>query len=346
MSSDDSISYVREAFFNPWHLGVLTVALVLSVVVSGSLPLVPLWGPLALVAGAELTYLGVLPRMPRFRRHVRSQRRAERHKPPSQKEVFQQLSRHSQQRYARLRKLRDEIESNYRGLSYASQGLLDSHLKKLSGLLDSYLNLLHQRERYHRYVDGATGDDVTAAIDALKDDMADDSERVRAVKKRRLHVLQQRLARFRKGQENLEIIGAQLETIEDVVKYIHEQSITLQNPEEVSFQLDTLLDEVEETQASVREIEDIFASPSDLVGSYDLDDVEDLDATDAELEQAGDLDDIDLDDVDLDEADAGETVSEEGGAELELDDTPAEEGANGTAESAEPTDASRSRVRE
>jgi hypothetical protein len=93
---------------------------------------------------------------------------------------------------------------------------------------------------------------------------------VRAVKKRRLRVLEQRLARFKKGHENLEIIGAQLGTIEDVVKYIHEQSWTLQNPEEISFQLDTLLNEVEETQDSVQEIEEVFSSPGDMLGDTEL----------------------------------------------------------------------------
>ena len=36
------------------------------------------------------------------------------------------------------------------------------------------------------------------------------------------------------------------------------QSLTMKNPEEITFQLDTLLDEVEATQASVIELEDVF----------------------------------------------------------------------------------------
>jgi hypothetical protein len=120
-------------------------------------------------------------------------------------------------------------------------------------------------------------------IRTLKADMSDDGNRVRAVKQRRLRVLKQRLARFRKAHENLEIIGAQLGTIEDVVKYIHEQSWTLQDPQEVGMQLDTLLEEVEETQASIREIEDVFTSP----GDYLQDDLDELDAElEAEVEAA------------------------------------------------------------
>ena len=54
------------------------------------------------------------------------------------------------------------------------------------------------------------------------------------------------------------MIEAQVATIEDVVKYIHEQSLTLNNPEEITYQLDVLLSEVEETEASVSQIESVF----------------------------------------------------------------------------------------
>jgi hypothetical protein len=92
-------------------------------------------------------------------------------------------------------------------------------------------------------------------------------------------VLEKRLARFQKAHENLEILGAQLGTIEDVVKYIHEQSWTLQNPDEVTMQLDALLEEVEETQRSIHEIEDVFSAP----GDYLDDEFDDLAALDEEL---------------------------------------------------------------
>jgi len=54
-----------------------------------------------------------------------------------------------------------------------------------------------------------------------------------------------------------------------VTKYILEQSLTLRNPEEITFQLDTLLSEVEETQASVIEMEEVFAKPADLLSEMD-----------------------------------------------------------------------------
>ncbi|ARA93455.1 hypothetical protein AWN76_010000 [Rhodothermaceae bacterium RA] len=265
--SDREINYTKEAFLNPWNLGFLIMAMLTAFFLSGTEP----WFNIVLIlaAAAELMYLGIVPRQERFQRHVRAQRAAEHRRPPSQKEIFGLLSRPNQRRYARLRKLEREIEANYRKLSYASQGLLDSHLKKINGLLDSYLNLLYQKERYEQFAATTTESEVVRAIQALKQDMTDDSPRVRAIKQRRLRILEQRLERFKRSSENLEIIEAQLETIEDVTKYIHEQSITLRNPEEITFQLDTLLSEVEETEASVEELEEVFGRSADLLGEMD-----------------------------------------------------------------------------
>jgi 3-dehydroquinate dehydratase len=109
--------------------------------------------------------------------------------------------------------------------------------------------------------------------------METDPPRVRQIKQKRLDILEKRLDRFKKAHENLAVIEAQLETIEDVTKYIHEQSLTMRNPEEVSFQLDTLIAEVEETQAAVTEIEEVFSrATSDLLGDIDT---YDSSATDA-----------------------------------------------------------------
>jgi len=278
------INYTKEAFLNTWNL-VFLLTLVVTATGLGLSGLAPAWLVnlvVVLGAGAELLYLGVMPRHGRFQRHVRSQKIAEGNQEPSQREIFSQLRNRSQRRYAKLRKLRDQIRDNYQQLSYASQGILDNHLNKIDGLLESYLDLLLQRERYRDFTDSATEDNIRDSIEALKRDMSDDAERVRSVKQRRLNVLEQRLARVRKAQENLEIIGAQLGTIEDVVKYIHEQSWTLQDPQEVTMQLDALLEEVAATQSSIREIEDVFSSPTDY-----LDELDELDALDEELDVEG-----------------------------------------------------------
>ena len=275
--NESNINYTKEAFLNPWNLTFLIVAMVAafgtSLIAGGGGEF--LFNTILLFAAAlELLILGYVPRQDRFRRAIKAQRAAEHAKPPTQKELYRLLSRPNQRRYARLRDLEKKIEANYRKLSYASQGLLESHIGKIDGLLDSYLTLLNQKERYEQYGKRTEEKEVVRAISDLRKDMEDDPQRVRAIKARRLKILEQRLDRFKKSHENLEIIEAQLETIEDVIKYIHEQSMTLRNPEEITYQLDLLLNEVEETEASIGEIEEAFASPMDLLSGMDSYEIE------------------------------------------------------------------------
>ncbi len=272
--NEANINYTKEAFLHPWNLVFLIAAMAVAFGASMVFPEFMFNTILLFTAALELIFLGTMPKQERFRRAVKARQAAVHAKPPTQKELYRLLNRPNQRRYARLRDLEKKIESNYRKLSYASQGLLESHISKIDGLLDSYLTLLNQKERYKQYGQRTEEKEVVRSIGELREEMAHDPPRVRAIKARRLKILEQRLERFKKSHENLEIIEAQLETIEDVIKYIHEQSLTLRNPEEITYQLDLLLSEVEETESSIGEIEDVFASAADLLSGIDTYEIE------------------------------------------------------------------------
>lgn len=249
---DESINFTKEAFMSPVNLGFLILALVLSLLLGGT----PASLVLVFTAAAELLYLGTLPRNERYKRAVRARKIDERRKAPRDREVFRTLAKDDQKRYVRFRNMEKAIKDNYAKLPYSSQGLLDAHLKKLDGLLDAHLNLLQLKERYVQFARRTGENDIVNAITGLQNEMQGDPPRVRAIKQRRLLILEKRLDRFKKAGENLAIIEAQLETIEDVTRYVYEQSLTMQNPEEVSFQLDTLMNEVEETQHSMEALDE------------------------------------------------------------------------------------------
>lgn len=280
--SNENLNYTKEAFLLPLNLVFLICAMVVTFFFMDE-PLGSLIPTFALAA--ELLYLGILPRQDRFRRAVRAQAAAEHAKRHSEKDVFRTLTKANQKRYIRMRNLEKSIKANYSKIGYASQGLLDSHVQKLNGLLDSHLNLLQTQERYHRFSQSASERDVAASIESIRGEIESDPPKVQAIKKRRLGILERRLEKFKKTKENLEVIEAQLETIEDVTKYIHEQSLTMSNPEEITFQLDTLLSEVEETQAAVEEVEEVFNPSQDLLGDIDSYEMEEGDAPDRERTQ-------------------------------------------------------------
>ena len=269
----------------PANLAFLLVALVVALLVAGPAANIVL----LFAAAAELLYLGTVPRNERFRKVIRSRAAAVQSKGPTDREVFRTLEKDGQKRYVRFRNMEKAIKDNYAKLPYASQGLLDAHLKKLDGLLDAHLNLLQLKERYARFAERTGEADITDAIASLSREMEADPPRVRAIKQRRLTILEKRLDRFKKAGENLAIVDAQIATIEDVARYVYEQSLTMQNPEEVSFQLDTLMNEVEETQASMDGLDDAFGDPASLT---------DADVEAFEASPVGRLDTSALDELD------------------------------------------------
>ena len=260
---DGEINFSREAFLHPWNLSFLTLgigaALGFGLFDLGGLGNILFQSLLTLTIAFELLILGYVPRQKRFRNLIRAKHAAIAAKPPTQREMYRQLNRVNQRRYIRLRDLEKELQGHYRKFSFASQGILESHTAKIEGLMMSCLKLLFQQERYTALFHTRQEQELATAIGAIEAELEHaSSEPLRNIKLRRLKVLEQRRERLKKSQQQLEMIEAQVETIEDVVKYIHEQSLTLSNPEEITYQLDLLLSEVEETEASVSQIESVF----------------------------------------------------------------------------------------
>lgn len=258
---EGEINYTRETFLHPWNLSFLTIgagAVLGLSFIGGPVGDTIFLSVLTAIIAFELLALGYIPRHKRFRNLIRAKHAAIAARPPSQREMYRQLNRANQRRYIRLKDLEKELQANYRKFSFASQGILESHTAKIEGLMTSCLKLMFQQERYTSFGQHKREQELTTAIAAVELDLENASEPVRNIKLRRLKVLEQRKERFKKTQEQLEMIEAQVATIEDVVKYIHEQSLTLNNPEEITYQLDLLLSEVEETEASVSQIESVF----------------------------------------------------------------------------------------
>ena len=66
------------------------------------------------------------------------------------------------------------------------------------------------------------------------------------------------MEKYEKIRENRQVIDAQCAAIEDVLQLIRDQSVTMRDPQQISDQLDNLVQDVEQTEETVREVEAIF----------------------------------------------------------------------------------------
>jgi hypothetical protein len=278
MSEDESINFTREAFLHPLNMGVLLVATISAFALSGMGLASNLI--LTMTFGVELMYLGIVPRLPRFRKNVKLRKLRERNPAAEEKSIFQELDQKSKKRFLVLKHLAKLVKENFDKLPYSSQGLLENIRNKIEELISNYLTLLDLHKRYQLYMNTSVEERLKREVQEEERKIKDmESDRLKRTKVRRLEILKKRLKKFEIAKEKYLICETHLETIEDAIRYIYEQSMTMSNPEEIGFQLDNLLEEVEETSQIIDELD------RDILPLHpDLDDI-DLDSDFLEIEK-------------------------------------------------------------
>jgi hypothetical protein len=175
--------------------------------------------------------------------------------------MLEGLSPNQRESFFALRDLRDRILENY-GRVPGGSVLADTSSTRVDGLLASFVRLLSTLNSYRRYLtntDRKALEKELADLKAELDSGCGDSEKVREVKKRRVEILGKRLERFDRAAESRELISHQLASIDDFMRLLHEQSITLRDPDVLGQQLEHLAVEIQTTDDTVREMEKFAA---------------------------------------------------------------------------------------
>jgi hypothetical protein len=280
-------NFLSLAFKSQYNLIGLGTALGFSVLALNPLPLI-------LAAGAELVILPLVAASPRYQRLVRArvaeQERAEREarKTSETQDLVRELPEGERQRYRGLETLAAEIRQNYKGLDTASQMLLDELVRKLDFLLSFYLRMRQSVLRYESYFATTDPKRIEQRIRGLEREAAEGPPRVKEVKARTRNVLEKRLTRYRKAEENRQLVDAQTETVQEVLQLLRDQSYSMRDPRSIAEQLDGLVSSAEETERGVRDMEEILSADQDALLPGGLG--EDVEAELAALEESAGTD--------------------------------------------------------
>ena len=254
-------NYVKEAFQWQYNLIGLGGAVAASVISFNPLPII-------LAAGVELMYLATVPAMPRFQRLIRS-RQFELNKyahDENLKKMLYALPQPRRDRYQQLEQLCTVIRANLARLSSSSQMFVGQLDGRLNGLLAAFVRLANHDMQHIQYLNVTNPDTIRREAEALAAHLAKETPRVQEVNKKRIEILNKRLEKYGKISENRQVIDAQCHAIEDVLQLIREQSMTMEDPQQLSERLETLVRDVESTEDSVREVEAIFQMSPELDG--------------------------------------------------------------------------------
>ncbi|MFN7997269.1 MAG: hypothetical protein U0Q18_26875 [Bryobacteraceae bacterium] len=260
-SSKSDINYVKEAAKLQYNWITLAGLAGLALVSGSGLPLL-------LGAGLELMYLAIVPQNSRFQRLVRSWQYEEEKRRNDQRlnAMFQEIPPEMRVRYARLDTVCKAIRQNYSRLSTTSQIFADQMEDRLEGLLQGYVRLLHAAWQHREYLRTTDLNAVKRELAALQKPEDSDAPRVQEINKKRIEILNKRIEKFNKIQENCSVIDAQCAAVEDVLGLIKDQSVTMRDPQQLTDHLDGLVHDVEQTEETVREVENIFQNVPEMGG--------------------------------------------------------------------------------
>ena len=257
-----------EAFINQYNLIGLGGMVALSLVMGSPMPFLA-------ALGFELIYLAVIPETEFFKKAVHAKyneiddAEAERRL----RLRFERLHPVQRRRYDEIAALVESTKGNL--AENDTMGLDVAH--KLDVLRARYLWLMELLNAYESYLSSIRPGQIDDNLRDVASQIAtSESSRVKATLEERRSVLNKRKARLERVHENHAIVRTQVMTIEDIMRLIHESSMTIQNPADIGRQIDDLLIDVEATEEAVQDLDTIGNSSGQ----------DDLAAFDKELEDA------------------------------------------------------------
>ena len=252
-------SILRELIVNQYQAIVLGGTALLSLVALNPLPLI-------FLLGTELVLLPVLDSGP-LRRLVARRRRelARAQADAARARLIGGLTPPSAKRYTAMEELCRLIETNYQSLSGISQAYLSEQRGKLDTILQGYLNRLMAVQRYDRLPVGRSSEEVEEEIEALERDLAEPDlpERASAALRKNLELKRRLLTSLSEVGGTVKALVTELDSLESLLEMLHQNSISLRDPQAISEDLDTIVRQSEDSDRIVREMEALLQDGTD-----------------------------------------------------------------------------------
>jgi hypothetical protein len=249
-------SILRELIFNQYQAIVAAGAVAASALTLNPLPLL-LW------LGTELMLLPVLDSGP-LRRLVARRRRAAAQAQAAErrKAIIASFDAANARRYATLEDQCRMIEANYQGLTGISQAYLAEQRGKLDNILEGCLTRMVALQRYQKMPLTRDPDDLTREIARLERELTDDelNERARAALQKNLELKRKLLDSYAEVGGTIRALATELDSMASLLEVLHQNSISLRDPQAISEELDTIVQQSEASERVVREMEALLRS--------------------------------------------------------------------------------------
>ena len=250
--------YLRMAFANPYNLSLLSGGLAAALLTAnpllalGTLGLEAIW-LLHAPDNSRLRHILWDPRFERLKKALEAQERSRR---------MAGLPQEARARVEALVGRQEEIRRLAAENPSFAGDLLQSELLKTDRLVDAFVEMAMTCTRYESYLQavdpGQLERERRRYDQAVKDAGSDQAQA--GIAQKNLAIVQKRIEKIQEIRRYLSVARGQLDLIENSFQLIADQIVTMQSPQELSGQLDELLDGVEAVRETSRETEQLLAS--------------------------------------------------------------------------------------
>jgi hypothetical protein len=278
--------YLKEAFLFNWNLLLFGGAVAAAAIAPAPDITIPL------VFAGEIAYLAMLSTIPRFQAAIDARARAEGRSTgpmaenapnPKQRllEVLGGLEQERQHRFLRLRarcldmqRIANAVRGETRDASGAAE---DLRTPALDRLLWVFLRLLLSEQAVKRFLAATDIGTVKTGLARLKERQAtaqaSADERILRSVTDAIATAELRIENYEKARSNAEFINLELDRIEQKIHALMESAVSHTDPDQLSVQVDAVADGIQQTEATIRELQaitgfrtDEHATPSILGG--------------------------------------------------------------------------------
>lgn len=259
--AEKRVPYAKYAFWNPYNLTLL-VGAGTAAAATGN------WVLATIAAGAEALWMLFAPDSKALRRiwfDRRHQAELESARKERRARALAQLTPDAVHRCQTLAGKKLEIDRLCAENPALTADLLRGELQKLEALVDSFVDLQVTSARYEQYLSDAGVDDLERNIRRCQGQLEHgssfgDSPQKRQLLQKNLDVLLQRREKLQEISSYVGSARTQLDLIENTFQLLADQIVTMRSPQELSSQLDDLMDGVEAIRQTSRETEKLLAT--------------------------------------------------------------------------------------
>jgi len=250
--------YLKMAFANPYNLSLLTGGLAAALLTAnpflalGALGLEALW---LLHAPDSRRLRAILwdPRFERLKRALAAQERARR---------MAGLSDAERARVGAIVERQDEIRRLAAENPSFAADMLQEELAKTDRLVDAFVEMALTCDRYVSYLRSVDADGLDRDRKRFEKAVADaggDTAQA-GIAKRNLAIVVKRIDKLEEIRRYLKVARGQLDLIDNSFQLIADQIVTMQSPNELSGQLDDLLDGVDSIRQTAVDTEKLLTN--------------------------------------------------------------------------------------